>query len=149
MARSPQLLIIAVLGAAAYAAVHLTLAFVAAPVTAPLQPSNHLQRGATALRARGGGEWDVSDADIEAFYAETITGSGGDPAKGNVVSELIVKFFHGEFTKKGFIRYSGQWKGPPPGGIGKKDIKIGVEGLKAQFKDPMFVTKAGDRKSVV
>merc|ERR1712070_417112 len=44
---------------------------------------------------------------------------------------------------EGFKRYSGLWKGPPPGTIGKKDIKIGVEGLKAQMKNPMFVTKGG------
>ena len=36
------------------------------------------------MRARGGGEYDVSDADIEKFYEETITGSGGDPPKGTV-----------------------------------------------------------------
>merc|ERR1712206_67835 len=48
--------------------------------------------------------------DIEAFYAETITGSGGDP---------------------------------PPGTIGKKDIKVGMESFKAQMKNPMFVTKGG------
>merc|ERR1712060_320227 len=75
---------------------------------------------------RGGGEYEVSDADIQAFYAETISGGGGDPPKGAIVSELIVKFFHGEFTPQGFKRYSGLWKGPPPGTIGKKDIKIGI-----------------------
>ena len=39
---------------------------------------------AVVLRARGGGEYDVSDADIEKFYEETLTGSGGDPPKGTV-----------------------------------------------------------------
>ncbi|CAJ1372235.1 unnamed protein product, partial [Effrenium voratum] len=96
-----------------------------------------------ALRARGGGEYDISDADIEAFYQSLLTGSGGDPAKGTVLSELIVKFFHGEFTPQGFQRYSGLWKGPPPGNIGKKDIAVGVEKLKQQMANPMFVTKAG------
>ena len=38
------------------------------------------------------------------------------------MSELIVKFFHGDFTPQGFKRYSGLWKGPPPGNIGKKDL---------------------------
>merc|ERR1712066_626199 len=99
--------------------------------------------GAVALGARGGGEYDVSDADIEAFYAETTSGSGGDPAKGTIVAELIVKFFHGEFTPQGFKRYSGLWKGPPPGTIGKKDIAVGMKGLNEQFKNPMFVTKGG------
>ena len=40
--------------------------------------------------------------------------------QGTVLSELIVKFFHGDFTPQGFKRYSGLWKGPPPGNIGKK-----------------------------
>merc|ERR1711974_38791 len=62
---------------------------------------------------------------------------------GAIVSELIVKFFHGEFTPQGFKRYSGLWKGPPPGTIGRKDIAVGLAGLKEQFKGPMFVTKGG------
>merc|ERR1712113_337737 len=100
-------------------------------------------RGVTALQARGGGEYDVSDADIEAFYKETISGNGGDPPKGMVVSELIVKFFYGDFTPQGFVRYSGLWKGPPPGAIGKRDIKIGVERLKKFFEtpNPAFISK--------
>ena len=59
-----------------------------------------------------------------------------------MLSELAVKFFHGEFTPQGFKRYSGLWKGPPPGSIGKKDIAV-VQGLKAQTANPMFVTKGG------
>merc|ERR1711870_138120 len=86
---------------------------------------------------------EVSDADIEAFYAETISGSGGNPPKGTITAELIVKFFYGDFTPQGFKRYSGLWKGPPPGSIGKKDIKVGMESLKAQMKNPMFVSKGG------
>ena len=35
-----------------------------------------------------------------------------------------------------------QWM-PRPGGIGKKDIEVGVKGLKEQMKNPMFVTKGG------
>merc|ERR1712146_623905 len=85
----------------------------------------------------------MGDADIAAFYAETTSGSGGDPPKGTIVSELIVKFFYGEFTPQGFKRYSGLWKGPPTGTIGKKDIKVGMESFKAQMKNPMFVTKGG------
>ncbi|CAE7299161.1 dnaJ, partial [Symbiodinium sp. KB8] len=117
-----------------YAGVRLA-AFVAAPA-APKAPR-------TQLQARGGGEYDVSDADIQAFYSSLLTGSGGDPPKGTVLSELVVKFFHGEFTPQGFKRYSGLWKGPPPGSIGKKDIAVGVQGLKAQMANPMFVTKGG------
>ncbi|CAE8607571.1 unnamed protein product, partial [Polarella glacialis] len=96
------------------------------------------------LHTRGGGEWDISDADIEKFYAELTTGGkGGDPPKESVVGGLIVKFFHGEFTPQGFKRYAGHWKGPPPGNIGKKDIAVGMDGLKVQMKNPMFVTKGG------
>ncbi|CAE8693485.1 unnamed protein product [Polarella glacialis] len=96
------------------------------------------------LHTRGGGEWDISDADIEKFYAELTTGGkGGDPPKESVVGGLIVKFFHGEFTPQGFKRYAGHWKGPPPGNIGKKDIAVGMDGLTVQMKNPMFVTKGG------
>ena len=72
-----------------------------------------------------------------------MTGQGGDPPKGTVLSELVVKFFHGDFTPQGFKRYSGLWKGPPPGNIGKKDIAVGVAKLKEQMANPMFVTKGG------
>jgi len=144
MARSPnRILVAALLVAAVHYASQLLVAFVWAPTPAPLKPSLRQHRAAVALEARGGGEYDVSDADIEAFYAETISGSGGDPPKGTIVAELIVKFFHGEFTPQGFKRYSGLWKGPPPGSIGKKDIVIGVASLKEQMKNPMFVTKGG------
>merc|ERR1711879_415053 len=78
--------------------------------------------------------YDVSDADIEAFYAETTSGSGGDPPKGTIVAELIVKFFHGEFTPQGFKRYSGLWKGPPPGSIGKRALFV----AKSSNVDEMF-----------
>merc|ERR1712176_1470900 len=81
---------------------------------------------------------------IQNFYTQLTTGSGGDPPKGGVVSELIVKFFHGEFTKQGFKRYSGMWKGPPPGTVGKKDIAVGIKGLIEQMKSPMFVSKGGN-----
>merc|ERR1712084_24754 len=118
-------------------------AFVASP--APLQPAPQLRQqrsSAVALQARGG-EYEVSDADIEAFYAETISGSGGDPPKGKVVSELIVKHFYGEFTPQGFKRYSGNWAGPPPNTLGRKDIAAAMPILKEQMKNPMFVTKGG------
>merc|ERR1712056_75201 len=82
-------------------------------------------------------------ADIEAFYAETISGSGGDPPKGKVVSELIVKHFYGEFTPQGFKRYSGNWAGPPPNTLGRKDIAAAMPILKEQMKNPMFVSKGG------
>eukprot|EP00434_Breviolum_minutum_P019111 symbB.v1.2.016844.t1/scaffold1296.1/size126233/2 len=97
---------------------------------------------AIALQARGG-EYEISDADIQDFYAKLLTGNGGEPAKGTVLSELIVKFFHGEFLPSGFRRYSGMWKGPPPGTIGKKDIEVGVMCLKEQMEKPTLVTKGG------
>merc|ERR1711972_16471 len=127
---------------AAYSATKLLVAFVASPSVSPSSPQVR-PRGSVALQARGGGEYDVSDADIQNFYTQLTTGSGGDPPKGGVVSELIVKFFHGEFTKQGFKRYSGMWKGPPPGTVGKKDIAVGIQGLVEQMKNPMLVSKGG------
>merc|ERR1712113_1114716 len=127
-----------------YSVGHLALSFIA-PASHPSTGPQLRTRGATTLQARGGGEYDVSDADIEAFYKETISGNGGDPPKGMVVSELIVKFFYGDFTPQGFVRYSGLWKGPPPGTIGKKDIKIGYDKMKDFFKTPndQFISKGG------
>mmetsp|Transcript_119692 Transcript_119692/g.298501 ORF Transcript_119692/g.298501 Transcript_119692/m.298501 type:complete len:228 (+) Transcript_119692:60-743(+) len=143
MARPSRIVPLLVLGAAAYSATQLFIAFVGVPSTTSAQGSHLRLQGLTAVQARGGGEYDVSDADIERFYAELTNGVGGEPPKGNLVSEMIVKFFHGEFTTQGFKRYSGLWKGPPPGNIGKKDIAVGLQGLKEQMKNPMFVTKGG------
>jgi len=131
---SGRLSVAAVLAVGSYSLSHLL--FVA-------PAGNQLRSHNTALQARGGGEYDISDADIAKFYSEITSGSGGEPPKGTVVSEMIVKFFHGEFTPKGFVRYSGNWKGPPPNTIGKKDIAIGLAGLKEQMKNPMFVSKGG------
>jgi hypothetical protein len=90
-----------------------------------------------------------------------------------VLSELIVKFFHGDFTPQGFKRYSGLWKGPPPGNIGKKargvclpdlqkllvsvswrpglcarqDIAVGVAKLKEQMANPMRLGAKGSKKT--
>merc|ERR1712156_282474 len=145
MARAPsKILPLTALAVVLYSVGHLALSF----ITAPSHPSTGRQlrtRGATTLQARGGGEYDVSDADIEAFYAETISGNGGDPPKGTITAELIVKFFYGEFTNKGFQRYSGFWKGPPPGTIGKKDIKVGYQKMKDFFANPnmQFISKGG------
>mmetsp|Transcript_85651 Transcript_85651/g.164890 ORF Transcript_85651/g.164890 Transcript_85651/m.164890 type:complete len:227 (+) Transcript_85651:84-764(+) len=145
MARVPsKILPLTALAVLVYSVGHFALSFIASP--APLSAGQQLRhRGVTTLQARGGGEYDVSDADIDAFYKETISGSGGDPPKGVVVSELIVKFFYGDFTPQGFVRYSGLWKGPPPGAIGKRDIKIGVERLKKFFEAPQsaFISKGG------
>jgi len=137
MARSTPLFAALVLGAVCLSAVNF-LAFVAAPS----QP--RLRRG-VALQARGGGEYDISDADIQKFYEETMSGSGGPPPKGSVVGELIVKAFYGELKTTGFERYSGMWKGPPPGAIGKKDTKVAMEKLAAFMKETpaAMITKAG------
>mmetsp|Transcript_94825 Transcript_94825/g.268070 ORF Transcript_94825/g.268070 Transcript_94825/m.268070 type:complete len:228 (+) Transcript_94825:75-758(+) len=143
MARPRKTLSLLVLAAATSSATQLLVAFVGVPTARSAQGPTPCFQGLTAVHARGGGEYDVSDADIEKFYADLTTGGGGDPPKGNTVSEMIVKFFHGEFTKQGFKRYSGQWKGPPPGNIGKKDIAVGIQSLKDQMKNPMFVTKGG------
>lgn len=119
-------------------------AFVAPAPSARPAASVATARGQVALAARGGGEYDVSDADIQAFYEETMTGAGGNPPKGAITSELIVKHFHGVWDAKGtFARYTGQWKGPPPGGIGNRDIAVGMEGLKEQMKLGKNVVKGG------
>ena len=97
-AQRSVLLALGVLATVGYVGMQV-LTFVAAP--APNRPELARQHSPVALRARGGGEYDVSDADIEAFYQETISGGGGDPPKGTIVAELIVKFFHGEFTPQG------------------------------------------------
>ncbi|CAE8584971.1 unnamed protein product [Polarella glacialis] len=144
MARQSRILALLVLATAAYSTTQvLKDVFVGVSLTGSPHCSHLRPQGLTAVQARGGGEYDVSDADIEKFYSELITGVGGDPPKGNVVSEMIVKFFHGEFTKQGFKRYSGLWKGPPPCTIGKKDISVAIASLKEQMKNPMFVTKGG------
>jgi len=83
MARTARpILAVAVLAVAACLFGQL-LAFVApaAPTTSPAQ---QVGRGQVSLRARGGGEYDVSDADIEAFYAVLTSGSGGDVPKRSV-----------------------------------------------------------------
>lgn len=60
------------------------------------------------------------DADIEDFYGKLLTGPGGEPAKGTVLSELIVKFFHGDGETVGGVIALGQGqrsnmkKGVPP-----------------------------------
>ncbi|CAK9049551.1 Chaperone protein DnaJ [Durusdinium trenchii] len=142
MARASNLLVSAVLFAGAFTVSR--WAFVAPNVN-----SQGLRQSSTALAARGGGEYDISDADIQNFYNSLLTlgfaaskivdllgmtGAGGDPPKGTVLSELVVKFFHGDFTPQGFKRYSGLWSG---------DIAVGVAKLKEQMSNPMFVTKGG------
>merc|ERR1719327_2197634 len=73
-----------------------------------------------------------------------MTGAGGNPPKGSVTAELIVKHFHGSWDDKGqFTRYSGQWQGPPRGSIGNKDITVGMQGLKEQMKLGKNVVKGG------
>eukprot|EP00435_Cladocopium_sp_Y103_P054392 s3453_g17.t1 len=139
MPRSSRILVSALLCLATFVVTRfIDAAFVAPAVTSPSRQE------LTALQARGGGEYDISDADIQNFYNSLLTGAGGDPPKGTVLSELIVKFFHGDFTPQGFKRYSGLWKGPPPGNIGKKDIAVGVAKLKEQMANPMFVTKGNE-----
>eukprot|EP00959_Pyramimonas_sp_CCMP1952_P067867 1416313-Pyramimonas_sp.AAC.1 len=76
-------------------------AFVAPAPSARPAASVATARGRVALAARGGGEYDVSDADIQAFYDETISGNGGDPPKGTIAAELIVKHFHGVWDERG------------------------------------------------
>merc|ERR1712118_560 len=137
MARSSRLFVGLIVGAVCLCAVQF-LAFVGAPA----QPRI---RAGVQLHARGGGEYDITDADIQKFYEETITGSGGPPPKGSVVGELIVKAFYGELKPTGFERYSGMWKGPPPGAIGKRDTAVAMDKLKAFMKETpaAMITKGG------
>ncbi|OLP87848.1 Bifunctional epoxide hydrolase 2 [Symbiodinium microadriaticum] len=72
MPRASRPLVCLSLVAAGYMATQLA-AFVAAPA-APKAPR-------TQLQARGGGEYDVSDADIESFYQSLLTGSGGEQSR--------------------------------------------------------------------
>ena len=59
-------------------------------------------------RAEGSvGEYDVSDADTEAFCAEALSGSGGVAPKGAITAELFVEFCNGKFTCKGFVPHAG------------------------------------------
>merc|ERR1719229_825226 len=113
-----------------------------AKIVPVLIQKHHISR--VSLGAQG--EYDVTDSDIEEFYQETISGSGGDPPKGSIVADLIVKHFYGEFTPQGFKRYSGLWKGPPPGTVGKRDIAEAMKIFSEQLRNPMFVSKGGPGK---
>eukprot|EP00913_Durusdinium_trenchii_P021625 g20322.t1 len=70
--RSNGLLVSAVLCVGTFTLTH--LAFVG-PATGANAPK-------VARAARGGGEYDISDADIQNFYNSLLTGAGGDPPKG-------------------------------------------------------------------
>merc|ERR1711879_439332 len=91
----------------------------------------------------GGEDYTVTDADVEKFYEETLTGSGGLPAHDSVIGSLIIKHFLGEFTAGGFSRGNVKYKGPPPGQPGKRDMAPAVESLKEQMKLGKFVGKGG------
>jgi len=117
-----------------------------APPAAPTPGRSVQAQSLVGLRARGGGEYDVSDADIESFYEETISGSGGMPPRKGLIEELVVKFFLGEFIPKGadgmdFQRAS-KYTGPA-GMVGPKDAKKAVELLQEQMKVGKYVVKAG------
>jgi hypothetical protein len=98
------------------------------------------------MPARGGGEYDVSDADIEQFYQETISGSGGMPPRKGLIEECVVKFFLGEFIAKpdGTMDFQRASKYTGPAGmVGPKDAKAAVESLVEQMKVGKYVCKAG------
>jgi diadenosine tetraphosphatase ApaH/serine/threonine PP2A family protein phosphatase len=100
----------------------------------------------TRMSARGGGEYDVSDTDIENFYAETISGSGGMPPRKGLIEECVVKFFLGEFIEKpdGTMDFQRASKYTGPAGmVGPKDAKGAVEKLVEQIKLGKYVCKAG------
>ena len=68
---------------------------------APTAPTH--RSDLTALQARGGGEYDISDADIQNFYNNLLTGAGGDPPKvglkkkGQLDESWLKKTRHGHF----------------------------------------------------
>ena len=101
-----------------------------------------------ALSARGGAQYDISDADIVVFYKGTFTGSCGDQGQGTSIAEMIVKYFYGEFTPQGFKRYSGMWKGPSPGAIDKRGTTVAMGIFTEQLKKPAVVVKGGVGPSV-
>eukprot|EP00930_Biecheleria_cincta_P032871 TRINITY_DN22776_c0_g2_i1.p1 TRINITY_DN22776_c0_g2~~TRINITY_DN22776_c0_g2_i1.p1 ORF type:complete len:488 (+),score=34.47 TRINITY_DN22776_c0_g2_i1:141-1604(+) len=90
-------------------------------------------------------KFQMSDADIWRFYEDTTSGQGGLPAVSSLLSTLIVKQFHGEFSAAGFVKFTGKWKGPPAGSIGEDDIKEGIASLIGQMKCPSFLAKGGPR----
>merc|ERR1712232_1087469 len=88
------------------------------------------RQGLIGLRARGGGEYDVSDADIASFYEETVSGSGGMPPRKGLIEECVVKFFLGDFIEKpdGTMDFQRASKYTGPAGmVGPKDAKMAVE----------------------
>mmetsp|Transcript_17281 Transcript_17281/g.36092 ORF Transcript_17281/g.36092 Transcript_17281/m.36092 type:complete len:219 (+) Transcript_17281:100-756(+) len=108
------------------------LAFAAfAAFTVPLVQHG---RGLAPSWVRGFGEYDVLNADIETFYHAFRIGQSGDPVKGTVVSECIVKLCYGDFTKQGVKHYAGCGKGLFRN-IGKKDMAVIMESLKTQTVD--------------
>merc|ERR1712061_668773 len=98
------------------------------------------------MGARGGGEYDVSDADIEQFYQETISGSGGAPPRKGLIEEMVVKFFLGDFIEKpdGKVDFQRASTYSGPGGtVGKKDSANALESLEAQMKLGKYIVKGG------
>jgi len=91
---------------------------------------------------RAGITYRIDDADIQNFYENITTGSGGDSPEGLVLSELIVNFCRSEYTAQG-SKSDGLRKRKPPGKIGKNDIAIAMRGLKALMEKPKSVTKGG------
>jgi len=121
-------------------------AFVASPGSMTSAQRSHPSSSAVALRARGGGEYDVSDADIEAFYQETISGSGGAPPRKGLIEEMVVKFFLGDFIEKpdGKVDFQRASKYTGPAGmVGPRDAAAALENLKAQMKLGKYITKGG------
>merc|ERR1719195_2506745 len=130
--RGPVLPALAMLALGAYAGMR---AFVASPGSSVV-----------ALQARGGGEYDVSDADIEQFYQETMSGSGGAPPRKGLIEEMVVKFFLGDFIEKpdGKVDFQRASKYTGPAGmVGPKDAAAALENLKAQMKLGKYVVKGG------
>jgi len=141
--RGPVLPALAVLAVGAFAGMR---AFVASPGSMTSARHSQPSSSAVALRARGGGEYDVSDADIEKFYQDTISGGGGAPPRKGLIEEFVVKFFMGDFIEKpdGKVDFQRASKYTGPAGkVGPKDAAAALENLKAQMKLGKYIVKGG------
>lgn len=121
-------------------------AFVASPGSMTSGRHSHPRSSAVTLQARGGGEYDVSDTDIEQFYQETVSGSGGGPPRKGLIEEFVVKFFLGDFIEKpdGKVDFQRASKFTGPAGmVGPKDAAAALENLKAQMKLGKYIVKGG------
>merc|ERR1712107_20228 len=118
-------------------------AFVTVPVAR--SPALRSSNPVVSLRARGG-DFTVTDAEIEQFLAETVSGSGGPPPRKGLIEEMVVKFFLGEYRElpDGKVDFKRASSYTGPGGmVGKKDAKAALDMMKEQMKIGKYISKGG------